>query len=273
MAIPKQIKPLGVTDKFIHGLIVAPPGFGKTVFAGTASKALFITTDPEGTVSAYMMGSTAQEWEVAGWKEIDQCYLYLKNGGIEEMGLEWLIVDNTSEALQMARDECIALSRVGNAKIDEYVLSQQGYQRSQNMLLKLVKQINDLPVNVLWTSWQASEEDQDGEVYFAPAIHGQQGAIAQSVAGVMNVVGYGQVIEKDGKEVRRLHFSHNGPYRGKDRYQALGRAKDDLTVDKMKSLIDAKLATRKGAKKTTTSTKTGAAPVRRRRPTSTRKAS
>jgi hypothetical protein len=282
VTVPKQVRSLGVSDKFIRSLIVAAPGFGKTVLAGTAPNALFITTDPEGTLSAWAFGSEAQEWEIKDWSEIMQAYTYLRDGGIEEMGLDWILIDNASEAQNFGMVETMTKARLTNSKLDEFVPSQADYQRSQNMMLKMVKQFNDLPVNVLWTAWQKIEEDIDGNSYFAPAIHGQQGAIAQMIAGYMNVVGYGEVVEVDGKEVRRIWFTHHGPFRGKDRFVALGRKRDGLTIAKMQEIITAavkkrtaeraaraKGGTAAGARRTTrtTTTKTAAAPTR----TATRK--
>jgi len=281
MTKPAAIRPLGVTDRYVRMLIVAGPGFGKTVLAGTAPNALFLTTDPEGTLSAWAFGSDAQEWEIESWANIQEAFRYLRDGGIEEMDLKWVIIDNTSEAQNFGMSETMQKARAQNSRLDEFIPSQQDYQRSQLMILKLVKQFNDLPVNVLWTAWQKSEEDQDGNVYFAPAIHGQQGAVAQMVAGYMNIVGYGEVIEADDKEVRRVWFTHHGPYRGKDRFVALGQKRDGLTIAKMDEIIQAAVAKRKAqraaAKKTgaatrsTASTTTKTAPARRRTAT-TRKA-
>lgn len=272
MTIPKAIKPLGYDGKFIHFLLVAGPGFGKTVMFGTEDKVLFLTTDPEGTVSAWMMGSQAREWECKTYQDVIDAYTYLRDGGIAELGITWVVIDNISEVQEMAKHTNIQLERKNNPKIDEFVPSQGNYQRQQNMLLALVKQFNDLDVNVGYTAWMQTNEDSNGREYFAPGIHGQRGQIAQMVAGYMNVVGYGQVEEdEDGEEHRIIHFAQNGPYRGKDRYNALGAARRDLTLPRMKQIIDKAIADRKAERSASTTpartarpaTKT-ATPVRRR---------
>jgi hypothetical protein len=267
LTIPKNIKALGSVDKYIHFLLVAGPGFGKTVLFGTEHKALFLTTDPEGTVSAWMMGSKAKEWECVQYSDVIAAYTYLRDGGIAELGIEWVFIDNISEVQEMAKQANIELETARNPKIDEFVPSQANYQRSQNMLLQLVKQFNDLPVNVGYTAWMQTNEDSEGNEYFAPGIHGQKGQIAQMVAGYMNVVGYGEVVQDEaGADHRVIHFSQTGPYRGKDRFNALGKKRTDLTMPKMKSIIDTAVAKRKAELATGTPTKarTTAAPVRRR---------
>jgi hypothetical protein len=271
MAIPKEVRPLGYTGKWIHFLLCAGPGFGKTVMFGSETKLLFLTTDPEGTVSAWMLGSEAREWEIKEWADLTKAYVYLRDGGIEELGIDWVVIDNISEAEEMGKQANIDLERKGKPHIDEFVPTQANYQRTQNMLVQMVKKFNDLPINVGYTAWIETREDSEGMEYFAPAIHGQKGTIAQMIAGYMNVVGYGQVVEEEDGEHRILHFAQTGPYRGKDRYNALGKARKDLTLPRMKQIIDKKVAERKaqtGQSKTPARTARpatkGTAPARRR---------
>lgn len=270
MTVPKQIKELGSDDKFVHFLLVAGPGFGKTVLFGTEDKALFLTTDPEGTVSAWMMGSKAREWECNSYDDVTAAYTYLRDGGIAELGITWVFIDNISEVQEFAKHTNIALEKKRNPLIDDFVPSMGNYQRSQNMLVALVKQFNDLPVNIGYTAWATTHEDEEGTEYFAPAIHGQKGAIAQMIAGYMNVVGYGEVQEDgEGVEHRIIHFSQNGPYRGKDRFNALGKSRADLTMPKMKSIIDRAIAKRKAELATDTAVPTKARTTTARRRTAT----
>lgn len=251
MSIRDKVKPLGEYDKYIRMLLVADAGFGKTVFGGTAPKCLFLTTDPEGTISAKMMGSTAQEIKIESHTEMLEAYKYLRDGGIDELGIEWLVIDNTTEAQNLGMKETMELARSRNKNLDEFISSQQDYLRSQNMLRQMVKQFNDLPVNIIWTSWQNRFEDGEGTAFYGPAIHGQQGALAQTIAGYMNIVGYGQVLEEDGDEFRRIWFSHSDMFRGKDRFAVLGKYRDDLDVPELHRIIKSAIA-KANSKSTTT---------------------
>lgn len=265
MVIPKEIRPLGEYDKWMRMLLVADSGFGKTVFGGTAPNALFLTTDKEGTVSAKVLGSKAREWKIHDHNEMLKAYRYLRDGGIKELGLEFLVIDNASETQTLGMEATMALARSKKKDLDEFIPTQQDYQRSQNMFLAMVKQFNDLPVHIIWTSWQKIEEDHEGEIFYAPGIHGQQGMLAQTVAGYMNIVGYGEVIEDDnGKEHRRIWFTHHGPFRGKDRFNVLGKYRTDMDVPKMMALVEG------AGKKTSTSTPTRK-PVARKAPATPRK--
>lgn len=272
MAIPSEVRRLqdSIDSQYTHFLLCATPGFGKTVLFGSDDNVLFLTTDPEGTISAAMMGSNSYEWPINSWDDIVKAYAYLRDGGIEELGLDkggWIVIDNLSEAEELGKLSNIKSERSRNPNIDEFVPTIQNYQRTQNMLVQMVKQFNSLPVNIGYTAWIETHEDQDGMEYYAPAIHGQKGAIAQQIAGYMNVVGYGEVVEDDkGEERRRIWFSQSGPHRGKDRFIALGKSRIDLTLPKMDKLIADAIAARKKAPKASSATKTSAParkPVRR----------
>jgi hypothetical protein len=221
--------------------VVASSGFGKTVFCGTAPKVLILSTDPEGTLSAKKMGSKAKEWKIRKWEDhedsITEAYKYLRDEGCEVF--DWVCIDNITEAQQLAKERCMELGKSNNSKLDEFIPTPNDYQRSQNMLIQMVKKFHDLPINVIWTAHRTENEDGEGEPYYGAAIHGQKGAIAQQVLGYMNIVAMGEVIEgEDGKEVRRFYFTHRGPYRGKDRFIVLLPYRDGLDVRRMMRIID-----------------------------------
>lgn len=243
MAKPPQIQPLG-TMKFVRMALVAKSGFGKTVFCGTAPNALFITTDPEGTISAQGFGSQAEEWKVKSWQEIEEAYIWLRDEGIESEGYEWVIIDDATNAQAFAMQEALEIAVRKNANRDPYVPDKLEYQRSQNAFINMVKKFNDLPVNIIYTSLRKGMEDGDGQEYFSAAIQGQQGALAEQFLAYMNITGFGEVVEKEGEPaVRRYYFIHHKAYRGKcriarDGKSVLGNYKDNFTVPEMMKLIN-----------------------------------
>ncbi len=271
MVKPKNIQPLA-SSAYIHMALVAASGFGKTVFAGTAPNALFFTTDPEGTISARRFGSTAEEWRITNWNELDEAYRWLRDEGIESEGYQWLLVDNGTECQELGM--AMAMEQALKAKPDRspYVPDKREYQISQNGMITLVKTIHTLPINVLWTFHRKGMEDGEGSDFYSVAIQGKDGQVAEQVLGYMNIIGMGEVIEKEtaGKtrEIRRTYFTHTGPYRGKDRFGVLGRFKDDLTVPDLSKLIS---EGREGTPRRKT-TATAKRPVRRTATTRTRRA-
>lgn len=238
MAKPGEIQPLGLRGSLAKFMLVAPPGFGKTVFGASGDNVLFITTDPEGTESAYFLGMQADEWVAQTAAEVRDAYSWLRDGGAKEY--DWLVIDNIGQVQKQLVREAIDLDRAKKPHLDEFVPSQANYQRSQLALERLVMQFNELPINVLWTCHQEKNYDDEGDIFYSPAIHGQKGAIAQSIAGLMKIVGYGEEVE-DGEEIiRRIWFTKHGPFRGKDRYTVLGPYRDDFTLKKLDTLIERK---------------------------------
>lgn len=263
MGKPPQVGPLGA-GKYVRMALIAKSGFGKTVFCGTAPKALFITTDPEGTVSAHGMGSEAEEWQVKSWAEINDAYKWLRDEGLASEGYEWIIVDNVTEAQAFAMKESLEIAVKKNSNRDPYVPDKYEYQRSQNATIEMVKKFNELPVNIIYTSHRKGMEDGDGQDYYSAAIQGQQGQVAEQILGYMNIIAFGEVTTNSKKEeVRRYYFTHHNAYRGKCRFvvdgkSVLGAYKDDLTVEQMMryvALAKKKAATQPaGTRRTATKT-------------------
>lgn len=262
MAKPKAIKPLGSTSKYVRMALVCPSGFGKTVFGATAPRALVLTTDPEGTLSAARMGigKGNDEWAVRYWEKqenepgeqlsMEDVYDYMLSEGCQEY--DWLVHDNATEEqnFAMARAMKIALARPGN-KQDKYIPDKMQYQRSQNSFVQMTKMFIDLPINQIWTVHRTmmttTQADGDEIEFYSANIQGKNGAIAEQFLGYMNIIAHGEVKEQRVsagdkvaiKRVRRYYFTHTGPYRGKDRFHALGNYKDDLTVPQMMEIIEA----------------------------------
>ena len=266
MAKPAQIRPLG-TSAYIRYALVAKSGFGKTVAAGTAPNALFLTTDPEGTMSAKKFGSTAEEWSIGEWNELWDAYTWLRDDGIRTQGYQWLIIDNGTECQNLAM--AMAMRQALKARPDRspYVPDKREYQINQNAMVDFVKTMHSLPVNILWTFHRKGMEDGDGNDYYSVAIQGQQGQTAEQILGYMNIIGMGEVIEREvnGKrrEIRRTYFTHTGPYRGKDRYHALGRYRDGLTIPDLMQAVSS--SSKEGARtKTRSKTSTTRTTARRR---------
>lgn len=223
----------------IRMLLTATSGFGKTVFGTTAPRTLLLLTDPEGSYSALRFGNqdNAEEWTCTHANDLQEAYNYLAGGGVENY--DWVVIDNISHAQKLFRKKAKEDNIARSPRTDPLVPEPGDYLRDQLSTEKLVQQMHELPVNILWTAWQEVRENElTGDVYYMPNIHGQKGAVAEQIMGYMNINGFGKVIQKDGKDVRRIYFSQKDPYRGKDRFVALGEYQDNLNLPKMAKIIE-----------------------------------
>jgi len=248
MARPKGISSLATSVDTINMLLVAESGWGKTVFCGTADqrddpanrkKALFLVADPEGTVSAKYQGSTADQLPVRDWDDLVQAYQWLRDEGYIEYS--WIIIDSITEMQKIAMKKALEIAVKMNASRDPDVPAIQDYQKVQNQVLNMVKQFNDLPCHVIYTALPMRLEDDEGDVYYLPSLQGGGGQLAQQVMGYMSVAGYGAFkrAKKGDEEVtaRRIYFQPTDMYRCKDRFDALGAFKDNVTVPQIEKLI------------------------------------
>jgi hypothetical protein len=240
--------------------LVADAGWGKTVFGGSDEGVLFLTCDPEGTLSAAAMGSSAEEWPIKTFKDLDEAYRWLRDEGHKEF--KWACVDTVGGAQRILQRSALDASYAAQpAKRDPDVPSMDVHQKAQIQTIKFVMQFNDLPMNVLYTAHPYNLEDAEGEPYILPYVHGGRGEVAQQVLGHMNVAGYGVMAEDDnGREVRRVYFRNTGPYRGKDRFNKLPRYIDKPTLAQVREIIETpaarpvrKTAAKKTAVRRTTS--------------------
>lgn len=250
-----KIQPLGADSLYISMMVVAESGFGKTVLAGTADSMLILSVDPEGTDSALYQGSKADQWVIRDYNDMDEAYRYLRDTGHKEY--DWLCIDSGTEMQKIFQKTWLEKNAHKAGKRDPEVLGMDGHQVTQLQLIRFVKQINDLPMHKMWTALPLRLEDAEGEPYYLPQFHGGKGDVALQVMGYMKVQGFGEFVEKkvkrggkvETKISRRYHFQPYGPYKGKDRYDALGPFLDDPTLPGITATIEAARPGRTGAAK------------------------
>jgi hypothetical protein len=256
--------------------VVAESGFGKSVLLGSAGKdMLILSLDPEGADSAFYQGSTADEWVIRDMDTLYEAYRYLRDKGCKEY--KYVSVDSAPEAQKIMQLDWLEKNKDRAKGRHPDVLGMDGYQITQNQFIKFVKQMNDLPMHTIYTAKPLELYDGEGEIYYLPNIHGQKGDIARDFMGYMKIQGFGTYVEKKIKGTdrtklcRRFWFTPHGPYKGKDRTDALGQYLDDPTLPLIVQMVDEKAAaskaaaTRPAAKKAATTKKT-AAPRRATRP-------
>lgn len=199
-------------------LIYAESGVGKTVLAGTAPRALFLTVEAAGTESAKKMGSTADEWVVDTWRELQEAYKWLKEEGHREY--DWAILDSISEAEESAWADL--LNGGHTARI-------QDYGTIGSKMKSLVDGFNRLPINMLYTAQTMrleieDEETDEDSTLLIPLLGTRNGAVSQKVCGKVTLVGLltrrVKTNEETGetREVRRLMLQGSKRFVAKDRH-------------------------------------------------------
>lgn len=220
-------------------LIYAPSGIGKTVLAGTAPRALFLTVEAAGTESAKAMGSDADEWVVETWDELIKAYEWLRLEGHKEY--DWVCVDSVTELEEICWNS--HLESIGK----EFEARIQDYGIVDRKIKKLVDRFNRLPVNVLYTAQQAAMEmdDEDGDeiVKVLPKVGRAKGGwpLANLVCGKVTLIGLLTVrTDDDDNEFRRLYVHGGERWTAKDRHDTFEKYIDDPNIAEMASRVTAR---------------------------------
>lgn len=255
MAIQNKMLDLEEIPDYVNLMIYGKSGVGKTRFAGSDERVVFIAPEDDGTLSAKRAGSKAKQWPVKCWADLIEAKEYFEeqaqaNGKIN---VNWIVIDSGTEMQQMAMRHILREQKELREYRDIDLPEIQDWQKWYNMFLRVVKEFNALPCNVLWTALVSSSTDEEGNQFLHPAIQGKGYEIAQSFASYMTSYGCMQVkvvpardqegnpIEKDGKpvkkEIRQITWKDTGIIQGKDRTGVLAPFTRDLTLKEVRELI------------------------------------
>lgn len=199
-------------------LIYSQSGAGKTVLAGTAPNALFLTVEAAGTESAKQMGSKAEEFIVDTMDKLQEAYEYFAYGsGCGDY--EWVILDSLSEI-----EEALFWGQVQGGSLTKKI---QDYGTVATMVKREVDRWNRLPVNVLYTAQtmnlEVEDEDGDDVTMTLPSLGTSNGVLSQRICAKTTLNGLLLVDSReteDGErqERRRLMLKGNTSFIAKDRH-------------------------------------------------------
>jgi len=248
--VQSKIESLQDSVIFVNMLVYADSGTGKTVFAGSDDRVLFVAPEDSGTLSAKRHGSKADKWPVKSWNDLLEAYEYLydeieKNG---KLPYDWVVIDSLTEMQYMAMQHILKQVVEENASRDPDVPAIQDWQRYYIIFEKMIRAFNDLGVNMLYTALARKVEDAEGEDFYTPDIQGKDYLLSQKVASLMTSYGHMKIDLKpqmvDGEEtgkklrVRRIYWEDTGASRGKDRTRTLTPYTDNLTLKAIRSKIE-----------------------------------
>jgi hypothetical protein len=251
----------------IRQIVFSQPGEGKTVYWGSAPKALIMVSDPEGTISAASLGHKFSTVQVTDYSELQEVYEWLKE---DKPDFRWIIWDSLSLFQDRALHDDIMVDAVmDNPKHDRYVPSRREYLQSMNRIGDYVRRFCALPYNIGISCHVMEQPAPDGDgMMFVPAVQGK--GMASKISGYMNVVGYLHKRTVDGKIVQTMLLQPDPRRRlyAKNRFAgSFGQYFDRPSAAQFDATIE---EWRKVRREASSAAPAQPAPVRRR-PTSARK--
>jgi hypothetical protein len=235
-----ELEDLSSFQESINMLLYGPSGHGKTVLAGGAPNATFISTE-KGAVAAKVAGSQAKLLRTPSWEKVLAAKKYCdENFGAED----WVILDSLTKMQVLMLRWILETINKGNNSRDLDIPAIQDHQKWQNMFKRFFDSFVDAPYNVIFICTEMYKEDKGtGEDIVLPAITGKDYEICNYIRAQTDVNLYYQVTEnKAGELVRRALAQPYEQYVApKDRFNALGRYWDvkDGDYDAMWDMITA----------------------------------
>lgn len=257
MATRPSIIKLADDIPFWNILLYADSGTGKTVFAGSDEKVLFLAPEDSGTLSALRTGSEASKISVRKWEDIKNAYEWFDANPDELREYDVLVIDSLSEMQYMAKEYVLRMTAPDKIRKDQDPdkMQLQDYGMFHELVEQMVRGFNDLPVNILWTATAKKVEDADGNAFLVPEIQGK-GDYGFSMKMVSLMTSYGYMRTelheipsptdeepRKTKTVKRrvIYWEDTGTIRGKDRTCALAPFTINATLAQVRQAINGEL--------------------------------
>lgn len=237
--LPPEIEELDDLKESMNFLVYGDSGVGKTVFGAKLPNLLIIRAE-DGLISAKRAGAKAKVWPIREWNDMLKVYEYLSYG---EHPFEWVMIDSLTN-LQQRCIRGILKNELGkNPTRDPHLPQLQDYFKWQQMVKEMITDLNELPVNVLWTAQAMVRENHEGEDMILPLIEGKDYQISAWACAQMDLVACLRLrsMKVKGSDetrvVRQLITGDTPPYWSKDRYSVLEKTINNPDINSLVETI------------------------------------
>lgn len=168
-----QIVKFKPQDHFIKALIFWKPGSGKTTFASTAPKPIFLSAEA-GLLS--IADKAPDAIIVKTLKDLQDAHDYLKT---QKHDYQTVIIDSITEINEIIKAE---IERKNNRAI-----RRDDWGEVSTKIKRVIRDFRDLPMHCIFLAQESIERDEDTVVRIYPSLNGKS---ATEIAAACDVVGY-----------------------------------------------------------------------------------
>ena len=163
-----EIEEMAQFSESTHICLFGPSGVGKTVLAGGAPRATFLTTE-KGLTSAQRSGSQARIMRAYDWEHI----LAGMNKADEVLGeKDWLIVDSGTKMQVLYMRWILRMQSAANSSRSLDIPALQDHQQYQNGFKRFCDHLIDAPYNTIFVFGEMEIPGEDDEMERVPHIEG-----------------------------------------------------------------------------------------------------
>lgn len=258
---PSDVVDLDSIDDNPNFLVYSYPGTGKTTWATSDDAIMVINCEAKGVISARhskILGKHVKQWKAPTWTKFVEAIEWLQEvvRSGKKIPFKWVVVDTvtTLQGQQLMRHILDEVHAKKSSR-DLFIPDRPEYLRNQRMLVDYIKQLNDLPVGVVYLA-HTMEVEREGQKYLLPAIQGglDRGAVvAQEILAMMTSFGYMYTEQKRNAKGQKLidattkqpllqrviQWESYGKSEGKDRTGVLGHETRDVTLKQIRLRMEA----------------------------------
>lgn len=204
-----QIKQFVPEQHKVKALVYGKPGTGKTTFASTAPKALFLSAEG-GLLS--IAAKNPDYVEIKSLANLKEALLYLKT---QKHDYQTVVIDSITEINEIIKTEIA--NRNGHA------VQKHEWSEVQDKIKQIARGFRDLPLHVLFLAGEVTERDDEKIATINPSLNGKS---SSEISGYMDIVGYLSIDRATG--YRKIYVKSSASLATKDRGNVLP---DDPTLD------------------------------------------
>jgi len=224
-----KIQQTVLEEKFIKMLVYGIVGVGKTVFASTTPKPLFL--DIEGGLLS-IAHKKVHFVKIEKMEDLNKVLEFLK---FKKHSYETVVIDSLTELQRVILDDTVR--DFPEYKRFYYDSPSQGdWGRNIELMNRYVREFRNLNMHTIITCLPQTIEMSESDIMIKPALSGKK--LVETICGLMDIIGY-MYVDKDKtdkKIVRKMLFQ---PYKyfAKDRSGKLPLVLDNPTFTEVLKII------------------------------------
>lgn len=186
---PPSAPPITTVDEsgwYIKGLIYGQPGAGKTYLGCTMPEPIILLTEGDVARPTILraqkdLGKKVPIWPIASVKDLEQAYLYLRNG---DHSFKSVVLDSITDMNRIVMEEAVGSAKARKAEHDPDLLDIKDWNRVDQRMRKILRSFRDLDMHVLMLA--LAGEVMEGIT--GPALYPK--GLRTEAAALFNCVGY-----------------------------------------------------------------------------------